>query len=444
MIKAEDIKPIPKYILKMILDKDKNSYDYQINSKRFYAYLTKIKGELVKITVAVKNKKNKSKDYVYKQVAVHGVNWDCCLAKDMAYYYIGGYVVGWFAEGLQTTRKWYEYGKWYMENNNLFDPFAPIVNKEFALKFPQYKYSCADNYKYTDLLKYLQMYEQYPQAELLVKFGLSIYATSKQILKKIEKDKNFRKWLARNRVELANNDYYVSTILYSYKNKKPLAETQRYLKMKKSFNNRDFAPIREFFKGKKLELFFDYIDKQGVSCRTYLDYLNACKNLQIDMTMQKNLMPHDFKRWHDIRIDEYATLRAKRDAEKRKELYMHFEQIANKYIALQRNMKESFVVVIAKSPSELIREGEKLHHCVGKMNYDQKFVREETLIFFIRNKSAPNTPFVTMEYSLKNKKIVQCYTEYNSKPADSVLDFVNNKWLPYANRKLNKILKAVA
>ena len=78
------------------------------------------------------------------------------------------------------------------------------------------------------------------------------------------------------------------------------------------------------------------------------------------------------------------------------------------------------------------------------MNYEQKFIREESLIFFVRDKQTPNTPFVTMEYSLKNKKVLQCYAERDSKPTDSVLDFVNNKWLPYANRKLNKILKAMA
>ena len=74
------------------------------------------------------------------------------------------------------------------------------------------------------------------------------------------------------------------------------------------------------------------------------------------------------------------------------------------------------------------------------MNYDQKFVREESLIFFIRNRLSPNTPFVTLEYSLRNHKILQCYAEHNTKPNESVLEFVNKKWLPYANRKLKKLV----
>ena len=101
--------------------------------------------------------------------------------------------------------------------------------------------------------------------------------------------------------------------------------------------------------------------------------------------MPKNRYPHDFRRWHDIRIDEYATLKAERDAKQRKELYDKFATIAKKYLPLQRE-NEAFVIVIAKSPADLILEGEHLHHCVGRMGYDQKFAREESLIFFVREK----------------------------------------------------------
>ena len=38
------------------------------------------------------------------------------------------------------------------------------------------------------------------------------------------------------------------------------------------------------------------------------------------MTLPKNRFPHDFKRWHDIRIDEYTTEKAMQDEKQRKEL----------------------------------------------------------------------------------------------------------------------------
>ena len=73
------------------------------------------------------------------------------------------------------------------------------------------------------------------------------------------------------------------------------------------------------------------------------------------------------------------------------------------------------------------------------MNYDQKFIREETLIFFIRSKGAPNTPLATIEYSLEKRKILQCYGDSDTKPCAELEDYVYKKWLPYANIKLKKI-----
>jgi len=133
------------------------------------------------------------------------------------------------------------------------------------------------------------------------------------------------------------------------------------------------------------------------------------------------------------------TRKAQEDEKARHELYDKFKLIAEKYTPLQQNGKGVFLCIIAKSPQDLINEGEALHHCVGRMNYDQKVIREETLIFFIRSKDNPNTPLVTIEYSLKARKILQCYAEHNQKPSEDIENYVYKKWLPYANRQLKKI-----
>ena len=162
------------------------------------------------------------------------------------------------------------------------------------------------------------------------------------------------------------------------------------------------------------------------------------------MTIAKNRYPHNFKRWHDIRIDEYATAKAVQDEKERKAFYDTFAAVANKYSGLEYDNKSLYIAVIAQSPAELIREGELLDHCVGRMGYDQKFAREESLIFFIRTKEQPDVPFVTVEYSPSRKKILQCYAYHDSTPDDGVLQFVNLTWLPYANKKLRKIQRSAA
>lgn len=430
-MKIENIKPIPKYIVARIKSLDKRLYPAPRGLTRFYSYLTKNAGELVKVTVAVRHK---AKEWYCKQCAVHGVHSDECFLKDMVYHYIGGYVVGWYAEGLSKSPNWYE-GEWDYQSDSMFDPFAPVVNKEYAQKCKAYKYSASTIYTGDDIIQYLRMYEQYPQTEYLVKLGLSRYATSKQILNKVGKDKQFRKWLSMRREDFARDLYDIPTILQAYKRGWELKATKAY----NTFcRDKGLQPIRDMLAGDYTE-YLAYIVKQQISNREYLDYLTACNFLGLDMNEAKNRFPHDFKHWHDVRIDEYNTAKALKDAEERKEFYSKFLDVAEKYSALQHDKKSAFVVVIARSPADLMREGEALKHCVGQMNYDQKFIREESLIFFVRSRSHPDAPFVTVEYSPKQKKVLQCYAKSNSKPNEDVLCYVNQVWLPFANRALKKL-----
>ncbi len=442
MIDKKYIKPIPQYIAKQIRNRDMRNENCA--NVRFYAYFAKIKGELVKITVACKSYQ---KQWFCKQVAVHGVHSRMCLVRDMEYAMLG-YSIGWYSQGLSDIRKNYEDGRWYSAEDKYYNPAAEVVNKKYALKFDTYKYSAVNKYPYSDVLKYLRVYEQYPQAEYFIKIGLQHLATNKTLLKKAAKDKNFRKWLIRNarqlRNEYGNYPYFsAKVILASYKANLSVLEGQKLDRDKKELM-RDYNytnTVSKVIPENQIGKFMDYIRKQNTNISSYADYVKACTYLGLDMSIPKNRYPHDFKRWHDIRIDEYATAKAIADEEQRKELYGKFKAVAEKYLPLQRNLQEAFIVVIAKSPAELIKEGDTLHHCVGRMNYDQKFAREESLIFFVRDRQSPDVPFVTVEYSLSQKKVLQCYGEHDHKPNESVLEFVNKKWLPFANRQLNKIIQ---
>ena len=45
--------------------------------------------------------------------------------------------------------------------------------------------------------------------------------------------------------------------------------------------------------------------------------------------------------------NEYETLKALEDEQKRKKLYEDFKNIAKKYDSLERNLKDNFIVIIA-------------------------------------------------------------------------------------------------
>lgn len=262
---------------------------------------------------------------------------------------------------------------------------------------------------------------------------------SKQILKLCGQDKRFRKWLAQNRSTLNKSFLYIPVVLQAYKKNRNVLELQSYYKAKLSMDkDQTLAPLRDAFKHEREKL-YHYLSKQNANTHSYLDYWNACNYLGLNMTDEKNRYPHDFKRWHDIRIDEYHTMLARDDEQKRKDFYEKFAAVAEKYLGLQYNSKADYVAIIALSPSDLVREGQILEHCVGRMNYDQKFVREESLIFFIRTKEHPDVPLVTVEYSPARKCILQCYGKGNKTPNRTVLEFINKKWLPFANRQIKKL-----
>ena len=138
------------------------------------------------------------------------------------------------------------------------------------------------------------------------------------------------------------------------------------------------------------------------------------------MSLKQNRLPKDFMHWHDLRIAQYAEQKAIEEANKKQELMQKFSEVAEKYLPLQHNKRSAFICVIAKSPADLIREGEFLHHCVGRMQYDRRFAQEESLIFFIRTKEQPEKPLVTLEYSLKTNTELQCYAHSNTQPIEEI------------------------
>jgi hypothetical protein len=365
----------------------------------------------------------------------------------MEYSYMGGYRVGFCAEGMYPNSRWFENGKWYPADDKYYNPFSSIVNPEYAYKLPTFKYSACDLFRGGDIIEYLRTYEKYPQAEYLVKLGLPTSCIlSKQILEKAGKEKAFRKFLGRNRDTLISSQiFYISAILSAYKQGKSIEEMQRMEAHRKALISRVYKPVRDLVKG-EYDRYFAYLEKQNINNTLYADYLRACQYLGVDMSKDKNRYPHNFMHEHDIRIDDMRREIAIKDEQERKKreeedkhLIENFIAVARKFMPLQSIDNGAYCIYIAQTPSELVREGEALHHCVGKLGYDKKQAREQSLIFFVRSATDTKTPLATIEYDPKRNKILQFYADHNSTPSAEIKDYVNNVWLPSAQKALKKI-----
>ncbi|MCM1172102.1 MAG: PcfJ domain-containing protein [Clostridium sp.] len=146
----------------------------------------------------------------------------------------------------------------------------------------------------------------------------------------------------------------------------------------------------------------------------YSDYLKMRSDMGYDMT--KNLYPKSLKQAHDEMVDE----KIKREDEwfinnKNKE----YPKIATKYKNLKKRYELTigdFIFVVPQNAGDIISEGRKLHHCVGRDTYLSRHNKGTSHIIFMRDKKKPDKPFVTIE--INSKEILQWYGEHDNKPQD--------------------------
>lgn len=414
-----------------------NYGDFNLNLKtRFLSYLENYNGEILQRVFAFRN--NKKKGIEITEVIRRCSNNNLYMVKNLYFVNVAGYIAVYESKNIYRygVIRWSkeDFDKWYIfDKKDKCNLFAPVINIEL-LQNTKYKYcgynSLSCGY---DIIDYLELYNKYPGVEFLSKMGLY---PSVMLLKKCEKDKLFCKYLIKNKENVFK--YNVQTVVYAFNhNLRPEdAHFELYIRKelkdyldKNILNNINFVKMHKYF------------EENNISIYLYKDYLEAIIYLKLDLTQSKNLYPHDFKRMHDLRIDECDSAKAEEEIESKRKFYSDFKKVSNKYKFLE--YKKDYMLEIAPSVMSLKKEGRELKHCVGKLGYDKKMIDEKSLIFFIRKLDNLKKPFVTLEYSLSEHKILQIYGYDDTDPEESVIKFANH-WLKIANRRLSKFEKKVA
>lgn len=320
------------------------------------------------------------------------------------------------------------FDKWNESKIDLFDMCVPVLNLQI-LSQTKYKY-CAYP-RNCDLMRYLKIYDKDPSVEFFGKCGLY---PCPSLVKLAKTDKSFCRFLRENAAEI--DLYGPQATIYAYKNKVDVVEARRICEKKARIDRqvREYIPevkgtcidrkkLYEYLEGRKKKDGFYQLRS------SYNDYLKAVKGLRLDLKDTKNVYPNDFQRMHDLRIDEFAALEAKRDREKRKKLYNDFAKKARELKRFEWTNGE-YSIIIPGDISDLIHEGEVLKHCVGKMGYDLKVIKGTSIIAFLRKTESKETPFCTIEYRLDLGKLAQCYIEHDRRPEKEVCDYAE-AWSEY-------------
>ena len=173
----------------------------------------------------------------------------------------------------------------------------------------------------------------------------------------------------------------------------------------------------------------------------WLDYLDLLSYFGKDINNPHYLFPSDFTNAHDIYMkrkrkkmdEEYEARRREYEKQaKERELQRIIERekkaeefIRNKGKYFDITFSNSnFIVIVLSSLEAYKREGDILDHCVFSNTY---YDRKNSLILSARLIEAPDTPIETIELSLTDGQILQCYGSHNKETQyhNEIISLVN-------------------
>lgn len=300
-------------------------------------------------------------------------------------------------------------------NFRSFDYFCPLQENFDNIKQANTDYTLQldNSIKYSafeiggiGFIEHVSWFRKFPDIEMYAKLGIMHLLTDDRFYKKTNKNKTFRKYVQQN-IEMVKRSNY-TTILAIFK-----WGSEKRWKIEIAFKK---ALLDETLK-ENAETVKKYLMKQKENTQYYLDYYELAKAFNQDMSEPKLLTPNDLEKWHD----HYVVIT---QAKKNKDLEESFLRVSSAWNKLNYS-NNGFVINIATAQEEIIKEGLKLNHCVGKNGYIEKMCKNETLIFFVRKASEIQNPFFTVEFAPKENKALQIRGDNNKAPEKEVKDFVN-------------------
>lgn len=332
-----------------------------------------------------------------------------------AYWYgMGGWT---FNRGSQWNRTEF----WYAYNKRSCKFYGKVLNEDEIIE--QYMpYCCWDKVKeesgiYIQFYEYLEIYIRNPRAvELLVKNGYSSLVTSTRYMN--FKAKNIADCLKVNHkwVEFLKG----KSVYYLLACRKPYVKTEADAALVADIMYfKPAAGCLKFAKGHELKM-CEYLQRTEFiynheNIEIYKDYLRFANQLGMPMDRKEVLFPENYRAAHDRAAEEIEIMLTK---EKDKQI----KQFHDKAMIYAWE-KGTLLIRPTETGAEMIEESKALKHCVR--TYVDRVAKGETMIFYIRKKTDPATPFITLE--LKDKRVIQFHgfrNDIETPIPEEVRDFV--------------------
>lgn len=311
-----------------------------------------------------------------------------------------------------TFLRYIDFRSWYAEYQEYYNCYLSYYLYYSVLNVPDTRYMCE--------------FAQYPIFESLIKAGFGELVAGKIAERRVlstyfnwEADKlsDFFKNFDKEEVKWLHDQSYQYMSIKEYALFKRVygkKDIERYQSDKETFGL-SFMELLKLIRRYKLRYThsLNYLIAQNDKYRPadrikirnewsmlniWTDYLRFAKELGYDMKNEIITHPKELMQAHDKAAKTVAAIQRKQAEEKAKVVNAeNKKKYAFEYAGLR--------IVIPTCPDDIIREGEKLHHCVG--GYSDRHFSGKLTILFIRKITTPDKPYVTME--VRGKKIVQVH-----------------------------------
>lgn len=283
-------------------------------------------------------------------------------------------------------------------------------SKKKNISKTKYKYACLlEASKIWDLRQYIEVYEMFPEIEIILKMGMREYFKDLMRFMEIRDVENVRKFLKENKryykiwskvnPRSAEMQMMVDLDTYDYKFAKD-ALTVRYRKRQNIY-----ASDRKVV---------NYLKKQGQDFSFWLDYVDFIQRLGISLDKNR-LFPKDLKTEHDKMSKNLKIL----NDEAYEDDIAEFEEMLRPY-----NLENKrYLIRCAKTIDELKDESNQMNHCVR--NYIPKIAHHKSAVFFLREQSEKEKSLVTIEIDPVDKVLLQARRKGNAEPTSEQMSFIN-------------------
>ena len=364
---------IPKEVQKIV---DASQIDQSLH---FVEIIGTLRGEPCLRLYAYKHTKTRGKEV--KEVGRRFVDRDL-VSGSLYYTRLGGYQVVW----KQKKR----IGYYTIEEDNHFYEVTDKSDLQFPNRYFERLYTSEDitkkfkgadewlNYLFvpnlediSDTMSYIRAYREHPGLERLAKLGFGYLWDDKLIYRLgYEKSRKLMSFLKNNREYVINkkpNYGWISKAIGMNMTAIQYEFLERTSELSYKFGTRGYE-----YDAKLIDEMWIYILKQASEIDTYYDYVDACKKLGMNIHDRGVLFPRNLAESHD-RVAEML------DEKENKVTNIGIKKAFEILMPLIENTGE-FQLVLPKSSTDLIRWGDKLHCCVGKMGYGAKMAKGDTII----------------------------------------------------------------